>query len=181
MTAINWKISQKEILYKLLEMDIQNFTPIKHEDSRGSNIISFEDTNAGVCLKSSASKKHVFRGLHIQMPPNSQDKYISVSQGSVVDYVLCLNAKSKDFGAIKHFTVTPENGFYKIPRYCAHGYLAEEDSIFSYVCVGKYSEKDERIILMEDNFYEDKIISEKDKQGMRMDEAIEVFKNINWG
>ena len=47
--------------------------------------------------------------------------------------------------------------------------------------MGKYSEKDERIILMEDNFYEDKIISEKDKQGMRMDEAIEVFKNINWG
>lgn len=161
-------------------MSIKKYSPIKFEDFRGSNIISFEDINTGVCLKSSVSKKHVFRGLHIQMPPNSQDKYISVSQGSVVDYTLCLNPKSKDFGLIKKFIVTPENGFYKIPRYYAHGYFAREDSIFSYVCLGNYSEKDECIILMDDDFYKDKIISDKDKQGMQIDEAMEIFKNINW-
>ena len=161
-------------------MKIKNFTPIEHKDSRGANRIYFEDSNAGICFKESTSKKHVFRGLHIQLPPNSQDKYISVTKGCVVDYVLCLNSMSKEFGKIKKFKITTDDGFYKIPKYCAHGYFAEEESIFSYVCLGKYSEKDELTILMEDDFYEGKIVSKKDIAGIDLCEAIKVFKTINW-
>jgi dTDP-4-dehydrorhamnose 3,5-epimerase-like enzyme len=161
-------------------MKIKNYTPIKYNDSRGANNIYFEDIDEGICYKSSFSKKNVFRGLHIQIPPEPQEKYISVSKGKVLDFVLCLNSKSNDFGKIKSFTITPEKGFYKIPKYCAHGYLAEVDSVFDYICVGKYAETNEITIVMEDNFYLDKIISKKDKKGMGIDEALNFFKNINW-
>ena len=122
----------------------------------------------------------MFRGLHIQIPPNYQEKYISVSKGSVIDYILCLDHESEHYGQLKQFEITPDEGFFKIPKYCAHGYLALEDSVFSYICVGKYSEEDEITILMKGDFYLDKIVSDKDTEGISYDEAIEMFNKINW-
>jgi dTDP-4-dehydrorhamnose 3,5-epimerase len=161
-------------------MIIDKFSPKKFEDSRGSNTLIFEDAKAGICYKESYSKKNVFRGLHIQMPPNVQEKYISVSKGSVIDYILSLDSESEDYGQLKQFEITPNEGFFKVPKHCAHGYLALEDSVFSYVCVGKYSEEDEKTILMKGDFYLDKIVSEKDSKGVSYAEAIEMFTKINW-
>ena len=159
-------------------MMIENFSPKIFKDSRGSNNLIFED--AGICYKESHSKKNVFRGLHIQIPPNYQEKYISVSKGSVIDYILCLDHESEHYGQLKQFEITPDEGFFKIPKYCAHGYLALEDSVFSYICVGKYSEEDEITILMKGDFYLDKIVSDKDTKGISYDEAIEMFTKISW-
>ena len=159
-------------------MMIENFSPKIFQDSRGSNNLIFED--ASICYKESHSKKNVFRGLHIQIPPNYQEKYISVSKGSVIDYILCLDHESEHYGQLKQFEITPDEGFFKIPKYCAHGYLALEDSVFSYICVGKYSEEDEITILMKGDFYLDKIVSDKDTKGISYDEAIEMFTNISW-
>jgi dTDP-4-dehydrorhamnose 3,5-epimerase len=159
-------------------MMIENFSPKIFQDSRGSNNLIFED--ASICYKESHSKKNVFRGLHIQIPPNYQEKYISVSKGSVIDYILCLDHESEHYGQLKQFEITPDEGFFKIPKYCAHGYLALEDSVFSYICVGKYSEEDEITILMKGDFYLDKIVSDKDTKGISYDEAIEMFTKISW-
>ena len=159
-------------------MMIENFSPKIFQDSRGSNNLIFED--ASICYKESHSKKNVFRGLHIQIPPNYQEKYISVSKGSVIDYILCLDHESEHYGQLKQFEITPDEGFFKIPKYCAHGYLALEDSVFSYICVGKYSEEDEITILMKEDFYLDKIVSDKDTKGISYDEAIEMFTKISW-
>jgi len=159
-------------------MMIENFSPKIFKDSRGSNNLIFED--ASICYKESHSKKNVFRGLHIQIPPNYQEKYISVSKGSVIDYILCLDHESEHYGQLKQFEITPDEGFFKIPKYCAHGYLALEDSVFSYICVGKYSEEDEITILMKGDFYLDKIVSDKDTKGISYDEAIEMFTKISW-
>ena len=159
-------------------MMIENLSPKIFQDSRGSNNLIFED--ASICYKESHSKKNVFRGLHIQIPPNYQEKYISVSKGSVIDYILCLDHESEHYGQLKQFEITPDEGFFKIPKYCAHGYLALEDSVFSYICVGKYSEEDEITILMKGDFYLDKIVSDKDTKGISYDEAIEMFTKISW-
>tara|TARA_B000000437_G_C11645341_1_gene305329 strand:+ start:337 stop:819 length:483 start_codon:yes stop_codon:yes gene_type:complete len=159
-------------------MMIENFSPKIFQDSRGSNNLIFED--ASICYKESHSKKNVFRGLHIQIPPNYQEKYISVSKGSVIDYILCLDHESEHYGQLTQFEITPDEGFFKIPKYCAHGYLALEDSVFSYICVGKYSEEDEITILMKGDFYLDKIVSDKDTKGISYDEAIEMFTKISW-
>jgi dTDP-4-dehydrorhamnose 3,5-epimerase len=161
-------------------MIIENFSSKIFEDSRGSNNLIFEDAKTGICYKESHSKKNVFRGLHIQIPPNYQEKFISVSKGSVMDYILCLDHESEHYGQLKQFEITPDEGFFKIPKYCAHGYLALEDSVFSYICVGKYSEEDEITILMKGDFYLDKIVSDKDTEGISYDEAIEMFNKINW-
>ena len=56
--------------------------------------------------------------------------------------------------------------------------MALEDSVFSYICVGKYSEEDEITILMKGDFYLDKIVSDKDTKGISYDEAIEMFTKI---
>ena len=90
-------------------MMIENFSPKIFKDSRGSNNLIFED--ASICYKESHSKKNVFRGLHIQIPPNYQEKYISVSKGSVIDYILCLDHESEHYGQLKQFEITPDEGF----------------------------------------------------------------------
>lgn len=161
-------------------MKIKKFIPKTFEDRRGKNIISFEDSDTGICLKKSISKKGVFRGLHIQIPPYEQTKYISVTEGSIIDYVLCLDAENKDFGLMKHFRITNKDGFFKIPKYCAHGYYAEDNTVFTYVCEGKYSEENEITILMNEEFYKDKIVSKKDIDGITINKAIDQFKKIKW-
>ena len=48
----------------------------------------------------SSSKKNVLRGLHLQTK-KSQDKYVTVLKGKILDVVVDLRKKSKTYG--KHF------------------------------------------------------------------------------
>ena len=79
---------------------------------------------------------------------------------------------------MKHFRITNKDGFFKIPKYCAHGYYAEENTVFTYVCEGKYSEENEITILMNEEFYEDKIVSKKDIDGITKNKAIDLLEIV---
>ena len=74
----------------------------------------------------SSSKKNVLRGLHLQTK-KSQDKYITVLKGKILDVVVDLRRKSKTYG--KHFKIIlDENNikFLIIPKGFAHGFQTLE-------------------------------------------------------
>ena len=66
------------------------------------------------------SKKNVIRGLHFQLK-NRQTKLIYVIDGKILDVVVNLRKKSKDFGKVYRF-ILKEGEMLFIPDYYAHGY-----------------------------------------------------------
>jgi dTDP-4-dehydrorhamnose 3,5-epimerase len=157
-----------------------NYGPIIFEDERGYLKVISEDKKRGVAYKESLSKKGVFRGMHIQIPPFSQTKHIMLAQGRVIDYIIALDKNSPDFGKVFFREINHSERIYNIPEYCAHGYYAIEDSILRYLCIGQYSEKNEISISECTQGKKDLIISYKDRRGITMDDAVKLFKTITW-
>ena len=163
---------------------IEEFKSKKFEDNRGYIEITYE--NDSLIIKKSFSKANVFRGLHIQMPPFSQSKYIWVEKGEIIDVCLNLNFASEEFGKYQMITMTPENGVFFIPNYMAHGFVAKKPSKFSYICTGKYSSENEisikpsTAIFNELGMKDNLIISDKDHKGIELENSIKKFSKINW-
>lgn len=163
---------------------IEESKAVKFNDQRGYVEISHEDDS--VTIKKSFSKTDVFRGLHIQIPPFSQSKYISVQEGEIIDICLNLNYESEGFGEYQLITITPENGVFYIPPYMAHGFFAKKPSKFNYICTGKYSSKHEisikpsNTVIKKLGIKESLIISDKDNEGIEMHNSIEKFREIKW-
>lgn len=164
----------KDLIYK--------FDEIKFKDERGFNKINFEDDTNNISLKESFSKKNVFRGMHIQMPPNIQSKYIRVLKGKIIDFIIPLDSSRQDFGHIYSFELNELDCFNLIPSYCAHGFYALEDTSFQYICVGKYNEESEISIKLPKHELINKtqITSIKDKCGIELDKALEVCAGLVW-
>ena len=75
----------------------------------------------------SKSKKNVIRGLHFQSK-KTQDKFISVIKGQILDVVVDLRKSSKTFG--KHFKIILSEKKAKylfVPKGFAHGFLTLTD------------------------------------------------------
>ena len=159
---------------------VNKYGPIEFNDSRGYLKVISEDNNLGISYKESFSKQGVFRGMHIQKPPYAQTKHIRVLQGSIVDYVIVLDKDDSDFGKIFSQEIEASENVYTIPKYCAHGFYASKDTILRYLCIGKYNEEHE--ISIKECYFdkEEAIISNKDKDGILLEECIDLFKNINW-
>ena len=130
----------------------------------------------------SISKKNVIRGLHLQTK-FSQEKYVSVLKGAVMDVVLDLRIKSKTFG--KHFKIILSNKNAKsifIPAGFAHGFLGlKRENIIYYYCTNYRSAKHEVGILWNDNDFKIKwpirnpIISKKDKKNLKFEEFKKLY------
>ncbi len=92
------------------------------------------------------SKKDVLRGMHYQIPPFSQGKFLFVAKGKILDVVLDLRKDSPTFGKSTSFILQEgvSQGLF-VPPGIAHGYLTlEEDSLINYIQSGKYSPAFER-------------------------------------
>jgi dTDP-4-dehydrorhamnose 3,5-epimerase len=158
------------------------FEPNVFEDQRG---YFFESYNQGICETSGIHTRFVqdnqarsvygvIRGLHYQLNPNAQTKFIRALSGTILDAVVDLRAGSPTFG--KHFSIelSAENKkqLY-IPHGFAHGYsvLSETAEVF-YKCDSFYSKADEAGIQFDDPALaidwkvptDQQIISEKDRQ-----------------
>ena len=99
----------------------------------------------------SYSLKGVLRGLHMQLPPYQQGKLVSVSKGKVLDVAVDLRKNSPTFGAYESVVLDSEkcNQFY-IPEGFAHGFIALEESVFSYQCTNVYDKASEAGIIWND-------------------------------
>ena len=66
------------------------------------------------------SKKNVIRGLHFQKK-NQQSKFLYCIEGKILDVVINLKKKSKNFGKVSKFILNEGDILY-IPKHYAHGY-----------------------------------------------------------
>lgn len=131
----------------------------------------------------SFSKKGVVRGLHIQLPPFAQAKFVKVITGRVLDVAVDVRPGSKTFG--KYYTCLLDsklNNAMLIPEGFAHGFAALEDSIFQYKCSNFYNKASETGIVWNDktlniNWQVDNpIVSEKDQILPTFEEFVTKFE-----
>lgn len=137
--------------------DLQDVSIIENppfEDHRGSFSRLFcKNDLAGVIGNrevlqvnySCTSKVGTIRGLHYQLPPNSEFKMVRCLRGRVWDVVVDLRNGSPTFLQWHAEELTPENGrMLVIPEGCAHGFqVLEAESELLYLHTAYYSPSSE--------------------------------------
>ena len=161
----------------------------KHSDNRGFfyesyNQFKFDNLNLNTKFiqdnLSFSKKKGVIRGLHFQIPPKSQSKLISVLRGKIADVFVDLRLNSNTYGKYEKI-ILDENDPYilHIPEYFAHGFsVLKDDTLVLYKTNNFYSFDHEKTIIYNDKILdidweindENKIISNKDKNGMKFND-----------
>jgi len=157
--------------------------PVYHEDSRGSFYTSFSReayTNLGILnlnisqMNTSISHREVLRGLHYQAGLDAQAKLVWVTYGKVQDVFVDLREESPTFGEWDSVDLIPNGNRLFIPKGCAHGFLALENSTeFNYLCSNPWNKEAERTLIWNDPDLNiiwkntgDPIISPKDLAGV---------------
>jgi dTDP-4-dehydrorhamnose 3,5-epimerase len=157
------------------------FEPKVFEDSRGYFFESFNEQTCkanGIDIKfvqdnQAKSSFGVIRGLHYQLGPYSQTKFIRVLTGSIIDAVVDLRKGSPTFGKSFSIELNANNHLQLlVPKGFAHGYsvISETAEVF-YKCDDFYHKEAEAGIMFNDpalnidwKIPEDQqIISEKDQ------------------
>lgn len=119
----------------------------------------------------SFSVKGVLRGLHMQNEPYAQGKLVRVASGQVLDIAVDLRPDSPTFGKYETFLLDAKlaNMAY-IPEGFSHGFVALEDSIFTYKCTNVYNKASESGIIWNDPdlnidwSVKNPIVSDKDQE-----------------
>jgi dTDP-4-dehydrorhamnose 3,5-epimerase len=144
--------------------DLLIFEPKVFEDSRG---YFFESYNANTCKaegvemifiqdNQARSEYGVIRGLHYQLAPYAQTKFIRVLLGSILDVVVDLRKGSPTFGKSFSIELSASNKRQLlVPKGFAHGYsvLSSIAEVF-YKCDTFYNKEAEAGLL-----YNDKILN----------------------
>ena len=156
------------------------FEPVVFKDSRG---YFFESYNAKTCHADGVDIKFVqdnqakssygvIRGLHYQLEPHAQTKFIRVLAGKILDVVVDIRKGSPTFGKAYSIELSAENHRQLfVPQGFAHGYaVLSETAEVLYKCDTFYSKESEAGIAFNDSSLnidwqipaEKQIISEKD-------------------
>lgn len=115
-------------------------------------------------------ERGTFRGLHYQISPKQESKYIRCVKGSIDEIIIDLRKSSKTYKQWMKFTFAAEDcKMLFIPEYVAHGILTLEDNVEVLNLTGAtYSKEFERGVRLDDPCFsielphEIKNISEKD-------------------
>ena len=156
------------------------FEPIVFRDSRGYFLESY---NERTCLAEGVNTRFVqdnqaqssygvIRGMHYQLAPQAQTKFIRVLSGKILDVVIDLRKGSPTYGKSYSLELSAENNRQLfIPQGFAHGYsvLSETAEVF-YKCDNFYNKETEAGIQFNDPALnidwkipvDKQIISEKD-------------------
>ncbi|MEO7049370.1 MAG: dTDP-4-dehydrorhamnose 3,5-epimerase [Ferruginibacter sp.] len=156
------------------------FEPVVFEDSRGYFYESYNEKvcqNEGINIhfvqdNQARSSYGVIRGLHYQLAPFAQTKFIRVLSGSILDVVVDLRKGSPTFGKTFSMELSAENKLQLlIPKGFAHGYsvLSESCEVF-YKCDEFYNKTAEAGIMYNDELLaidwkipnQNQVISDKD-------------------
>jgi dTDP-4-dehydrorhamnose 3,5-epimerase len=140
--------------------DLLVFEPKVFEDSRG---YFFESYNANTCKANGVeitfiqdnqarSEYGVIRGLHYQLAPFAQTKFIRTLSGSILDVVVDLRKGSPTYGKSFSIELSAENKKQLlVPKGFAHGYsvLSKTAEVF-YKCDAFYNKEAEGGLLFND-------------------------------
>lgn len=137
--------------------------------------------------QSFSSKKGTLRGLHFQFPPCSEAKLVRCTRGSIYDVFVDLRQGSPTFSHWESILLSSINKkLIYIPRGFAHGFVTlEENSEVLYKVDNFYSPQDECGLLWNDPDLnidweiENPIISDKDKNNLRLKTFIKKYKAIS--
>jgi dTDP-4-dehydrorhamnose 3,5-epimerase len=134
--------------------------PNLFEDERGCFFERYnknEFVNNGIDVEfvqenQSISKKGVIRGLHCQIPPSAQDKFVWVAKGEVYDVAVDLRKDSKNFGKWESVLLSDKNNnAIFIPKGFAHGFqVLSDEVVFFYKVSDFYNPKCDAGINWED-------------------------------
>lgn len=133
--------------------------PKVYEDERGLFFESYNESSfktSGLPTNflqdnQSFSIKGVLRGLHFQNEPYAQGKLVRVIFGKVLDIAVDLRQDSSTFGKYETFILDANiHNMAYIPEGFAHGFVALEDSIFSYKCTNGYHKASESGLIWND-------------------------------
>lgn len=102
----------------------------------------------------SKSNYGVTRGLHYQLNPKAQTKFVRVLQGSIYDVVVDIRKNSATYGKWFGMELSAENKKQLfIPKGFAHGFsVLSEEAVVFYKCDEFYSPEHERGIMYNDPF-----------------------------
>ena len=120
----------------------------------------------------SSSSYGVLRGLHLQRPPYTQAKLVSVALGRVLDVAVDVRTDSPTFGKYEIVELSDENHRrFFIPRGFLHGFVVlSQTAIFQYKVDNVYNKDSEQGIIYNDQTInidwqidsKDMVLSEKD-------------------
>ena len=124
---------------KMRETDFKDLYIFEHEvtsDDRG-DFVKIYRSESFSGLKSherfrecfyTVSKKGVIRGMHFQLPPNGQDKLVTVVTGEIEDVVIDLRRDSPTFLRNFSIEISSSSGLsVYVPVGFAHGFKTLED------------------------------------------------------
>ncbi len=131
--------------------------PIRFEDSRGFFQESFKHSDlfetTGIDFKvkqvnQSLSSAGVVRGIHWADVPPGQAKYVSVSQGAIIDYLVDLRPYSPTFGNWEAVPLSFDNGrSVVIGNGIGHAFLSlAVGTVVTYLCSEEYNPASERTL-----------------------------------
>lgn len=127
---------------------------------------------------SASNQKYTLRGLHFQLAPSQEMKFVRCISGRIWDVVVDLRPRSSTFGKWAAFELSSENrqSVY-VPQGCAHGFLTLTDkSEIIYLVSNNYNSDCERTLSWDDATIAitwpttPHLISEKDKNGTSFSE-----------
>lgn len=131
------------------------YTPMRHNDSRGSFEEKFKhseiETQLGLTftvkqVNQSVSNKGVIRGIHYTDGPQGQAKYVSCPKGIIWDVVVDLRRGSPTYGQWDAVELSAKNGLsVLISEGLGHAFLSLEDgSVSTYLCNSEYDSQSDK-------------------------------------
>lgn len=138
------------------------------------------------CNISYNKRKGTFRGMHFQAPPFEEDKLVSCSHGSILDYIVDLRPGSSTFKQWTAVELSADNrSSLYIPKSFAHGFLTltTETQVF-YQMTQFYNAESSRGFRWNDPAFDIHLpfavnaIAEKDKSYPAFDYPSILFSNL---
>lgn len=104
-----------------------------------------------VQINYATSRKNVFRGLHYQLNPKAQSKFVLCIRGKIIDFAVDIRKNSPYYSRYVSVELSEENGFMiYIPKGFAHGYFSIEKSVVLYMLDEEYAPHLERGVRWDD-------------------------------
>lgn len=97
-------------------------------------------------------RRGTLRGLHLQVEPYAEDKYVRCVRGRIFDVIVDLRSRSKTFLSTFAIELDAESGdALFVPRGCAHGYQTlTDDTDVLYAMSSRYAPHAARTVRWDD-------------------------------